>query len=64
MVVLCNSGRNPTNKGALAAGIEPGLVRRSERTLPAEPSPRWQISFLLKYLKKCIDVIYLQPLNF
>ena len=41
MVVLCHPGRNPTNKGALVVGIEPGLVRRSEQTLPAELSPRW-----------------------
>ena len=41
MVVLCHPGRNPTNKGALAVGIEPKLVRRGERTLPVEPSPRW-----------------------
>ena len=41
MVVLFHPGRNPTNKGALAVGIEPGLVRQSEQTLPAELSPRW-----------------------
>ena len=41
MVVLCHPGRNPTNKGALAVGIKLGLVRRSERTLPTEPSPCW-----------------------
>ena len=31
--------RMPTNKNSLVEGFEPGLVRQSERTLPAEPSP-------------------------
>ena len=31
--------RMPTNKSPLVAGIEPGLVRQSEQSLPAEPSP-------------------------
>ena len=36
--------RMSTNKSLLAAGIEPELVKRSERSLPAEPSPYWPLS--------------------
>ena len=34
-----------TNKSLLATGAEFGLVRRSERSLPIEPSPCWHFFF-------------------
>ena len=49
MIVLCHLGRNPTNKGALAVRIEPGLIRQNERTLPTEPSPHWHIDIIIIY---------------
>ena len=34
--------RMPTNELLRAAGFEPRCGARSERTLPTQPSPRWQ----------------------
>ena len=40
-----SSLRMLTNKSLLATGAEFGLVRRSERSLPIEPSPCWHFFF-------------------